>query len=107
MDAGYQIIFRCFWATTLTVIGVCSACEAATFRTRNFIAMSRTPALAQAVGQAAEGYRHDLAEHWLGQPLPPWPSPCPIRVIAGDLPAQGVTQYNRSPVRDFPVEVVG
>ncbi len=34
-------------------------------------------------------------------------NPCPIRVIAGNMPAQGVTQYNREPVRDFQMEVVG
>ncbi|MGV3483466.1 MAG: hypothetical protein ACO1RT_03500 [Planctomycetaceae bacterium] len=107
MDAGYQIVFRRFLAATLTLVGVCSASQAADFRTQNFIVMAPTPALAQAVGQAAEGFRHDLAEHWLGRTLPPWPTPCPIRVIAGDLPAQGVTQYNRSPVRDFQMEVVG
>src|SRR5690606_30159582 len=81
---------------------------AADLRTTNFLVMAPTPELARAVGDAAEGFRGDLALYWLGEELPPWPNPCPIRVIAGPhLAAQGVTTYNRSPVRDFQMEVVG
>lgn len=81
---------------------------AADLRTTNFLVMAPTPELARAVGDAAEGFRRDLALYWLGEELPPWPNPCPIRVIAGPhLAAQGVTTYNRSPVRDFQMEVVG
>lgn len=80
---------------------------AADYRTQNFIIMAPTPQLAQAVGDAAEAYRNDLADHWLGRTLPPWPQPCPIRVIAGNIPAQGVTTYNPNPVSNFQMEVVG
>jgi hypothetical protein len=60
------------------------------------------------VGDAAEKYRRELAVYWLGGELPPWPTPCPVRVVAGShLAAQGVTTYNRAPVRDFQMEVVG
>ena len=90
---------------------VCSACltvEGANFRTQNFIIQAPTPQLARAVGESAERYRHDLAVHWTGEALRPWPTPCPIRVIAGpNLAAQGVTTYNPRPVRDFQMEVVG
>lgn len=82
--------------------------DAADFRTRNFIIQAPTPALAKAVGEAAEKYRDDLAQYWTGQTLPPWPSPCPVRVVAGpNLAAQGVTTYNPAPVRDFQMEVIG
>lgn len=82
--------------------------DAADIRTQNFIVMAPSPQLAQQVGQAAEAYRRDLAVYWLGGELPPWPAPCPIRVNAGHhLAAQGVTTYNRSPVRDFQMEVIG
>lgn len=92
----------------LIVVALPAAAHAADFRTQNFLVMAPTPDLARAVGMAAEGYRRDLAIHWLGKELPPWPAPCPIRVIAGDhLAAQGVTTYHRSPVRDFQMEVVG
>lgn len=94
---------------TVVILGATAAqkATAADLRTQNFIIMAPNDQLAQAVGDAAEKYRNDLAVYWLGQPLPPWSSPCPIRVIAGNMPAQGVTQYNREPVRDFQMEVVG
>lgn len=82
--------------------------EAGSRRTRNFIVQAPDDQLAVAVAEAAEKYRHDLAVYWLGNPLPDWPTPCPIRVIAGpQLAAQGVTTYNPRPVRDFQMEVVG
>lgn len=82
--------------------------RSADFRTRNFIVMAPTAELARSVGESAEAFRRDLAVYWLGGELPPWPTPCPIRVIAGqNLAAQGVTTYNRAPVRDFQMEVVG
>ena len=92
----------------LLISVISASAEAANLRTQNFIVQARTPAMAQAVAEAAERYRHDLALHWLGGPLAPWPAPCPIRVIDGpNLAAQGVTTYNPRPVRDFQMEVVG
>ena len=85
-----------------------SDADAADYRTQNFIIQAPTPGLAKSVGDAAERYRHDLAIYWLDQELPAWPSPCPIRVVAGPkLAAQGVTTYNPRPVRDFQMEVIG
>ncbi len=107
MEAGNRSLCSRIIAATLVFPAIFSVANAADFRTQNFIIMAPSPALAQAVGEAAEAYRRDLSEHWLGRTLPPWPTPCPIQVIAGNLPAQGVTQYNRSPVRDFQMEVVG
>lgn len=81
---------------------------AAGFRTQNFLVEASTPALARSVGEAAERYRHELADYWLGAALPPWPNPCPIRVVDGpNLAAQGVTQYDRQPVGNFVMEVIG
>ena len=86
----------------------CSTGQAASQRTQNFIIQAPTPQLAQAVAEAAERYRRDLAMYWLGRALPPWPQPCPIRVVAGPrMAAQGVTTYNPAPVRDFQMEVIG
>jgi hypothetical protein len=106
MDAFARRLARfsvvvCFFTTI-------SATSAASYRTQNFIVSAPDGQLAQAVGDAAEGFRRDLAIYWLGEELPPWPGPCPIRVVSGpNLAAQGVTQYNRAPVRDFQMEVVG
>ncbi|QDV61709.1 hypothetical protein [Crateriforma conspicua] len=84
-----------------------SFATAAKARTINFMVDAPTPQLAQQVARSAEKYRQDLAMHWLGRVLPDWPSPCPINVVAGNYPAQGVTTYNPQPVRDFRMEVVG
>lgn len=95
-------------AALLLTLGLASNGVAAGFRTQNFIVQAPTPALAKAVGESAERYRDELAEYWLGRRLPAWPTPCPIHVVAGaHLAAQGVTTYNRAPVRDFQMEVVG
>lgn len=106
MDAGHRFFFRGF-SVLLLIVSLATTANAADYRTQNFIVMAPSAELAKAVGDSAEAYRRDLATHWLGRELPPWPNPCPIRVIAGNMPAQGVTQYNRSPVRDFQMEVVG
>jgi hypothetical protein len=112
MDAGFRYVSR--FSATLFVLSVglmadqlAMEAKAADFRTQNFIVFAPSEALARSVGQAAEAYRHDLAEHWLGRTLPAWPQPCPIRVIAGNIPAQGVTTYNPNPVSNFQMEVVG
>ena len=105
MDARIFVTSAVFAGLMLAL--VCDS-DAAGFRTQNFIVQASTPALAKAVGESAERYRDDLATYWLGNRLPAWPTPCPIRVISGPtLAAQGVTTYNRAPVRDFQMEVVG
>jgi hypothetical protein len=111
MEAGARLSVLNSAFRLIACILVCSACQtvdAASFRTQNFIIQAPTPQLARAVGESAERYRHDLSVHWTGEALPAWPTPCPIRVIAGpNLAAQGVTTYNPRPVRDFQMEVVG
>ena len=97
-------------AVTVVALANCNAgnSNAADYRTRNFIIQAPTSELAKAVGDAAEHYRNELSSYWLGSSLRPWPVPCPVRVVAGpNLAAQGVTTYNRAPVRDFQMEVVG
>ncbi len=109
MEAGSHVRRFTIGLVTGLLVGTLSlSARAADKRTENFLVHAPTPQLADAVAEAAERYRHELAIHWLGGPLRPWPAPCPIRVVAGpQLPAQGVTTYNRSPVRDFQMEVVG
>lgn len=79
-------------------------------RTQNFLirnAPSRE--FAERVGREAERFRQQLAIQWLGKELGPWSSPCTLKVVAGNIPAQGVTTYQRYPghVGDFQMEVVG
>ncbi|HTN76752.1 MAG TPA: hypothetical protein VL096_15945, partial [Pirellulaceae bacterium] len=63
------------------------------YRTQNFIVDAGTAQLAKEVGDAAEKYRSDLATEWLGQPLPNWAEPCPIRVTVGNIGAGGATSF--------------
>ncbi|MEO1614324.1 MAG: hypothetical protein AAFV88_00655 [Planctomycetota bacterium] len=77
-------------------------------RTQNFLVHAPTQQLADSVANAAERFRDELAEYWLGRKLPPWRTPCPIKVIAGPrLAAQGVTRYDRNSGSNFQMEVIG
>jgi hypothetical protein len=60
--------------------------------TKNFRVQAASPALAQAVGDRAEGYRELLAIQWLGEPLPDWPQACPIQVTLSHQ-AHGETSF--------------
>ena len=67
---------------------------AASYRTANFIIDAPTDGLARRIGDAAEQYRHTLAIEWLGQPLPRWSRPCPIKAqVAPHLGAGGATSF--------------
>ena len=93
----------CFWVAVFA-----NPAAAQNARSQNFLVHAPTAELARAVAEHAEKYRDELAMHWLGRRLPPWPTPCPITVIAGpQLAAQGVTTYDRAPVGNFRMEVVG
>ncbi|MEP3482615.1 MAG: hypothetical protein ABJZ55_25455 [Fuerstiella sp.] len=65
----------------------------AVYQTRNFTVTAPTSDEAKRVGEAAEEYRRDLAQFWLGSPLPPWGKPCTIRVKTGSLGAGGETRF--------------
>ncbi len=64
------------------------------YRTANFIVDAPTPQLAEEIGKSAEQYRHDLAIEWLGQAMPNWSRPCPIRAeVSPTLGAGGATSF--------------
>ncbi|MDZ4852761.1 MAG: hypothetical protein SGI77_26035 [Pirellulaceae bacterium] len=66
-------------------------------RSENFIVSAATQAMADEVAQTAEQQRHDLAIHWLGQPLPNWSQACPITVLVGpQIGAGGSTTFTMS-----------
>lgn len=107
MEAAVRLR-RVLMAIVVVISVGISNSNAASYRTQNFIIQASSRQLAQAVGEAAEKYRRNLAVHWLGKPLPAWPRPCPIRVNSGPhLAAQGLTTYSLQPVRDFQMEVDG
>lgn len=64
------------------------------YRTPNFVVQAPTPQLAREIGDAAERFRRELSELWLGRTLPNWSRPCPIsaRVKPG-LGAGGATTF--------------
>jgi hypothetical protein len=62
------------------------------YRTPNFVVDAPTPQLAEEIGKAAEQYRKDLAIEWLGQELPQWGKPCPIKARL-DPGAGGATSF--------------
>lgn len=77
-------------------LAVCAGALAslgAGFRTANFVVEAPTPELAREIGVAAEGYRREMARHWLGYELPDWSQPCPIKADVGQKGAGGVTSF--------------
>src|SRR5205085_2810776 len=42
----------------------------------------------------AEHYRKQKAVEWLGQEMPPWPKPCPLKVSPKGQGAGGATRFN-------------
>ncbi len=85
MDA--QLVRRWVLALSLLALG-------ATYRTPNFVVTAPTPQLAREVALAAEEYRRQLAQEWLGYTLPRWYRPCPIYVKVGPhLGAGGATSF--------------
>lgn len=78
-------------------LGPASMRGAIEVRSKNFAVTAATEALAQEVARAAEQQRQELAVHWLGQPLPNWSQPCPIKVTAGpNIGAGGSTTFTLS-----------
>ncbi len=63
------------------------------YRTPNFIVTAPTHATAEKIGQAAEQARKAQALLWLGEDLPDWDEPCPIRVTLASEQASGATTF--------------
>ena len=65
----------------------------ASYRTPNFVVDAPTPEMAQQIGQYAEAYRKEKAMLWLGQEMPQWPDPCPLRVTITMNGSGGATSF--------------
>lgn len=65
----------------------------ASYRTQNFVIHAPNPQIAQQVGQYAEHYRKEKALEWLGQEMPPWSEPCPVKVTVTINGAGGATSF--------------
>lgn len=68
--------------------------HAAGYRTTNFTVDAPTPQLAKEIGDMAEHWRQELSIEWLGEELPNWSRPCPIKAqVARNLGAGGATSF--------------
>ena len=85
MDAGTLRCVVCM--SVLSSLG-------AVHRTPNFTVSAESETVARQVGQTAEACRRRLAVEWLGQPMPKWSAPCPIRVKVGQIGAGGATTFS-------------
>jgi hypothetical protein len=65
----------------------------ASYRTPNFVVEAPTYPIAQQIGQYAEHYRKEKALLWLGQEMPQWPEPCPLRVTVSMNGSGGATSF--------------
>ncbi|MBX7167464.1 MAG: hypothetical protein K1X74_14130 [Pirellulales bacterium] len=93
-------------ACAATLLMLCGA----SYRTPNFVVQAPTDEFARAVGDTAEQYRRDLAIEWLGQAMPNWVQPCPIRVsVAENLGAGGATSFvfDRGEVFGWDMQIQG
>ena len=63
-------------------------------RSRNFVVEAPTPQLAREFAQLAEEYRRSKAIEWLGQEMPDWKQPCPLRIQPTGGGGGGATHFN-------------
>ena len=101
------------WPAALAVgLLACQVLSAAAagYRTANFTVAAPTGQLAKEIGDAAEHYRRQLAQEWLGKALPNWSKPCPIKArVAPGLGAGGATSFvfDRGEVFGWRMEIQG
>ena len=62
-------------------------------QTTNFVVEAPTYQIAQEVAKYAEYYRKDKAMQWLGREMPPWPTPCPVKVVVTTQAPGGATNF--------------
>jgi hypothetical protein len=81
----------------------------ASHRTTNFVVQADTAEVARKVAEQAEAYRASIAREWLGQEIPAWSTPCPIRVKLTRGEAGGLTSFgfDRGRVSDQNMVVEG
>jgi hypothetical protein len=81
----------------------------ASFRSKNFVVEAPTPEMARTIAEHAETCRVSIARAWLGQELPPWSAPCPVKVKLTRGEAGGLTSFgfNHGKVTDQSMSVEG
>ena len=97
-------------AFLVAFIAVHSSLLAAVYKTDNFIIHANDANFARQVGDAAENYRAELSELWLGGKLRPWSRPCDVTVKLGaELASAGETvfSFSNGEVYDWRMSVQG
>jgi len=82
----------------------------ASYPSENFVTQAPTPEMARRIGETAERYRRELAIEWIGEEMPPWSHPCPIRAkVAPNLGAGGATSFlfDRGEVYGWQMDIQG
>jgi hypothetical protein len=79
--------------TLSALLAISTEGRAATARTANFVVEAPTQELAQEFGKLAEHYRKQKAIEWLGQEMPRWATPCPLRISVTMSGAKGATSF--------------
>lgn len=96
MDARMLVGLRSFSIATLAcLLLAASPLQAAPpYTTTNFVVIAPTAELAKEIGDTAEKWRAELAMEWIGEEMPPWYKPCPIKAKVGPgVGAGGVTTF--------------
>jgi hypothetical protein len=112
MDARMLVAVRSSTAAALLACWLISALTAvaAPYATTNFRVVAPTPELAKEIGEAAEKWRRELAIEWIGEEMPPWYKPCPIKAkVSPNIGAGGVTTFvfDRGQVFNWNMEIQG
>ena len=96
-------------ALAIATIALLPCFGGASHRSTNFVVEATTPEIARTIAEHAEACRVSIAKAWLGHELPPWASPCPIKVKLTRGEAGGLTSFgfNRGKVSDQSMTVEG
>ena len=109
MEARGDRFARKLGGIAIIVLGGLPLFCGASARTTNFVVEAPTQTIARTVAEHAETYRVKIAKAWLGKELPPWATPCPIRVKLTSGEAGGLTSFgfNHGRVTDQSMVVEG
>ncbi|MGH7169471.1 MAG: hypothetical protein ACRELF_00240 [Gemmataceae bacterium] len=65
----------------------------ASYRTTNFVVEAPDEKIAKKIGESAEEYRKKFALRWLGEEMPVWGRPCPLKVTVSMNGSGGSTEF--------------
>jgi len=77
----------------LALLGLVDRSAAVEYRTLNFLVDAPSTEVGKQIGEAAERYRKELARKWLGEEMPTWDKPCPLKVTVTVGHSGGATSF--------------